>query len=254
MTVTVSIFPIYDLARRVAGPDADVTVLVKPGHATYEYASRADGLGSRPDGFGLSKSDEEAVASARLEIMAGLWQVDSWLRDQAQTLAPRASILSLADRVPLLFSSGDPYIRYDVENAASPAADIWLDPRRAILMARTIADELARVDPIHATAYRLRSGQVCDALDALDKDVEAKTHDWQGREAVTTQAEAFVYFASRYHVRVVAPPAGSPKTPFIDVLGITAGASGAPALDSYEKLLGAAAVELGKSLRERTPQ
>jgi ABC-type Zn uptake system ZnuABC Zn-binding protein ZnuA len=30
-TVAVSIFPIYDLARRVAGPDADVMLLLPPG-------------------------------------------------------------------------------------------------------------------------------------------------------------------------------------------------------------------------------
>ena len=35
--VVVSIFPVYDLARRVAGPDADVTLLLQPGKNEHTF-------------------------------------------------------------------------------------------------------------------------------------------------------------------------------------------------------------------------
>ena len=35
--VAVSIFPLYDIVRRIAGPDADVSLVLPPGHSEHTF-------------------------------------------------------------------------------------------------------------------------------------------------------------------------------------------------------------------------
>src|SRR4051812_42805488 len=63
MTVSVSIFPIYDLVRRVAGPDADVGLLLPAGRNEHS--------------FDPTPKDVEAAARAKVGVMVGLG-LDPW--------------------------------------------------------------------------------------------------------------------------------------------------------------------------------
>jgi zinc transport system substrate-binding protein len=236
MQVTVSIFPIYDLVRRVAGPDADVTLLVPPGRWPYGFTN-TQGMP------GLTDADTKAIASSRVAILTGSDTLDSWMADVVKERAPKARILKLEDRVPTLFPNGAPYVEDHREGAKSPDPYVWLDPDRAAVMTKAIGEELARADSAHAAAYRRRTDEVVDSLDALDKKLEVETKTWQDREIATEQHEAFVYFADRYHLHVVSPTsaaAGSVAAPRIDVLGGSAGE------ESYEALLEAVTAQLKK--------
>src|SRR4051794_11417797 len=85
MRVIVSIFPIYDLVRRVAGPDADVSLLLQPGHNEHH--------------FDPTPKDVETAAQAKLGVMIGLG-LDPWMEKLLHDAAPNARVLKLGDRVP----------------------------------------------------------------------------------------------------------------------------------------------------------
>src|SRR5579864_6075766 len=85
--VVVSIFPIYDLTRRVAGPDADVTLLLPPGRNEHV--------------FDPSPNDVATVARCRLGVMVGLG-LDPWMEKLVKDAAPSARLLKAGDRVPTL--------------------------------------------------------------------------------------------------------------------------------------------------------
>jgi len=125
MSVAVSIFPIYDLVRRVAGPDADVTLLLPPGRS--------------PAGFAPTAKDEADVGAARVVVWVGLG-LDPWMGDLVQAKnAPKASVkvLKVGDRVPTLATTGKPYV--DPASGGGTAVvdpHVWLDPQRATVMAK----------------------------------------------------------------------------------------------------------------------
>src|SRR5690348_8270459 len=91
--VVVSIFPVYDLVRRVAGPDADVTLLLQPGHNEHS--------------FDPTPKDIETAAQAKLGVMVGLG-LDPWMEKLVKEAAPSARLLKVGDRVPTLTIKDDP--------------------------------------------------------------------------------------------------------------------------------------------------
>ena len=190
LAVTVSIFPVYDLVRRVAGPDADVTLIVPVGKTEHGYEPSA--------------KDKEAASHARVVVMVGLG-LDTWM----EKLAPGdPRILKVGDRVPTLAPNDD---------AESVDADphVWLDAERARLIVRAVAEELGRVDAKHAIAYRTRATELDTTLAALDKEIETRTLALTTRGFVSMHP-AFAYFAERYKLEVVGSVEQTPGTPPTD--------------------------------------
>jgi zinc transport system substrate-binding protein len=208
MKVAVTLFPIYDLTRRIAGPDADVVLIVPVGRSEVDFVPQ----------------DREAqeVAGCKLGILVGLG-LDDWMIELLEKSAPSARRLSVGDRVPTLVyrknaaaaalaHEGLPEI--DPHLDGKPDPHVWLDPSRAALMAKAIAEEMARADPTRAAGYRSRSSELSIDLEHLDRDVEWRVQNW-GTKTFVTFRPAFAYFAERYHLEIagtleaypgVAPP------------------------------------------------
>lgn len=215
--VAVSIFPIYDLARRVAGPDADVSLLLQPGR--NEHA------------FDPSPSDVATVARAKVGVMVGLG-LDPWMEKLVKDAAPNARLLKVGDRVPTLTIKDDPIGDEEADKARAAAGKkdeaeehahekgaldphVWLDPERARLIVRAIAEELGRADASHAVAFRERATEIDKSLAALDKEVEDRTKTWKTRSFITFHG-SFQYYAERYKLSILAviePYPGSQPSP-----------------------------------------
>jgi zinc transport system substrate-binding protein len=206
--VTTSIFPVYDLARRIAGPDADVIMLEPVEQSPHQYTP--------------TPADMERAKGTNVAIMVGL-DLDSWMQPMMSRVAPTARVLRLADRVPTLprmppltedgqqanraATRRDPDGDPRMPNGVDP--HVWLDPQRAVLLARAIGEELCRADPGNARGYRARSKEVAESIDALDKELEARTAAWKQRDFVTLH-DAFRYYAARYHLEVASAVEASP--------------------------------------------
>lgn len=202
--VVVSIFPIHDLVRRVAGPDADVLLMLPPGRSAHAF---------RP-----GPKDAEAASGATLGVMVGLG-LDPWMEALVKEAAPKARLLKVGDRVPTLPVTRDP-AGASVRNDAGAGDDderdegeldphVWLDPQRAQLIVRAVAEELGRADPRHVLGYRERATAVDASLVALDREAEARTKALARRGFVSFHG-GFQYFAERYGLDVLAVIEPSP--------------------------------------------
>ncbi len=282
--VTVSIFPLYDLARRIAGPDADVTLLIQPGRNEHS--------------FDPTPRDIETVAKAKVGIMIGLG-LDTWMEKLMTDAAPNASILKVGDHVPTLTVESDPIgaqehrrehgganDEHDHEVKGAKDPHVWLDPQRARAIVRAIAHELGRVDAAHAAGYRERAAELDASLVELDKEAEARLGALEQRSFVTFHG-SFSYFAERYRLNILAviePFPGSQPTgeyvskvlavikekkvpalfsePQLDPrparilaeeakipLGVLDPVGGGPETDSYEKMIRFDIAQLEKHLR-----
>jgi len=214
--VTVSVFPVYDLVRRVAGPDADVTLLLPPGRNEHT--------------FDPTPRDVETAAKAKLGVMVGLG-LDPWMEKLMKDASPTARVLKVGDRVPTLTIKDDPIGADDHdhdhdhdEEKGAPDPHVWLDPTRAQLIVRAIAEELGRVDAAHALAYRERATALDASLVALDKEAETRTQALPKKGFVTFHG-SFGYFAERYKLAILAViepfPGSQPTGEYVTkVLGV----------------------------------
>jgi zinc transport system substrate-binding protein len=227
-TVAVSIFPLYDLVRRTAGPDADVVLVLPPGESSQGWTPGPD-VASK-------------IAKASLLVAVGLG-VDPWMDVLLPHAAPRARILKLGDRVPTITSDDGAIDGY-----------VWMDPQRARLMATAIGEDLARADSSHALAFRDRAGVVDASLAALDKEIESRTASWTKRDTVALPP-SMAYYAERYGLHVRRPggaESASASDPLVDPFGLDPlGGARAPGgtNETYEELIRADTAALDSSLR-----
>jgi zinc transport system substrate-binding protein len=253
--VAVSIFPIYDLTKRIAGPDADVSLLLPAGRNEHS--------------FDPTPKDIETASKAKLGVMVGL-NLDPWMEKLLKDAAPNAKVLKVGDRVPTLTIKDDPigadehddhdhdhdkdgkqdhdhddhdkdhHDDHDHDHAKG-AADphVWLDPQRAQLIVRAIAEELGRVDSAHALAYRDRGTALEKELGDLDKEVETKTKAFKRRGFVTFHG-SFSYFAERYKLDILAViepfPGSQPTSEYVQKVLEVVKKKNVPALYSEPQL------------------
>jgi ABC-type Zn uptake system ZnuABC Zn-binding protein ZnuA len=221
--VACSIFPVYDLLRRVAAPDADVMLLLPPGQNEHEYTP--------------TSREIEQVAQSQLGVMVGLG-LDAWMDKVMSSAAPKAKKLELGTKVKTrtidLEMVGDeaadkarPETEHHDEHEHEKGAidpHVWLDPVRARTMVKAIADELVVADPAHADGYKKRAADTDAALDKLDKELESRAKALKTRGFITFHG-SFGYFAERYDLKILAViepfPGSAPTGDYIqDVLEV----------------------------------
>ncbi len=234
--VVVSIFPLYDLTRRVAGPDADVTLLLPPGKNEHT--------------FDPTPKDVATVAQAKVAVMVGLG-LDTWMEKLVKEAAPQARVLKAGDRVPTITIKADVLGDEEADAARDGGEEdhdhekgatdphVWLDPQRARLIVKQIAEELSRADGPHGAGYRERADALDAELDKLDKDLETRTAALKTKGFITFHG-SFGYFADRYKLQILAViepyPGSTPDSKYISKVLATVKAKKVPALFSEPQL------------------
>lgn len=187
-SVVVSVHPVYDLVRQVAGDDATVERLLP--------------IGASPHVFDPTPRDVARLARADLVVTVG--GIDLWLRDLLDAAGGRArriEWLSLP-AVRAVLDRDFPQLRPAADTAITWNAHLWLDPRTAAAALPPIAEALAAVDPAHADGYVARAAALADDLAALDAELAAVLAPVAGAPFVPFH-DAWPYFAARYGLDLV---------------------------------------------------
>src|SRR5262249_42175268 len=258
--VAVSIFPLYDIARRVAGDRLQVHLVLPPGHDHHSFDPRPQ--------------DVAGLAQSALVFGVGLG-LDDWVQDLASRAGSGAA--TVFEVGPLL----DPILMRDGKTVDP---HFWLDPVRMQQAVDVIVGALTNLDTEEGPLYRQRGEEVKQSLHELHREIARRAGAWTKRSIVTFHG-SMRYFAERYGLQVVAvvePVPGQERTPKplaevvatlketgaallsepqLDarparVLAAEAGVpvyevdpqGGSPATDSYEKLMRQIADVLDKAL------
>jgi zinc transport system substrate-binding protein len=171
--VVVSLFPLYDFARHVAGDLALVTSLVPPGVEPHHWEP--------------APADIVRVQSARLFIYNGAG-LDPWAEKLLSEIRHGdIRIVKATAGVDLLATEGhaDPHV--------------WLDPLLARDEVEAIRKALVAVDPVHAPIYDANAATFSGQLLALHERFVAGLARCDRREIVVSHA-AFAYLARRYRL------------------------------------------------------
>ena len=178
-----TVFPLYDLARRVAGDRLQVKLILDPGVDPHHYEPRPQ------DVVGLS--------DAGLIFAVGLG-LDPWAQALARSAgAGEARVFELG---PLM----DPILAPQGLIRPEPLIDphFWTDPVRAQRAVDVIVEALSGLDPEGAPFYRERGSALRRSIQALHVEVSRQAQTWTRRRVVTLHGSLF-YFASRYGLEVV---------------------------------------------------
>jgi zinc transport system substrate-binding protein len=201
LRITATLFPLADVARQIAGPDAEVTCLVRPGVSPHDYRPTA--------------ADTELLANTDLVIMVGLG-IDDWVERQVKAASQRpVKIVRLGDMLPKTPNQSgatrpasaahanhdDPDEEGEHHHEVNP--HVWLDPSFMMNTCCEIYAAMRDLDQSHADAYQDRVIEYRGKLGDLGEEYAEKLAPFKGRGFVTFH-EAFSYIADRYGLKEMA--------------------------------------------------
>ncbi|MCX7818118.1 MAG: metal ABC transporter substrate-binding protein [Kiritimatiellae bacterium] len=184
--VLATIFPLYDWARAIAGPAAQVRQLLPPGAEVHSWAP--------------TPSDVAALHSADLFLYADA-QLEPWAERLLQSVGTTPAVFVASRHLPA-----------DIPPNADP--HFWTDPLAVTSVVAALSEALVRLDPPRAEEYRARCRTYLEQVTGLDRDIRELVRRARRRTIIFAGHRAFDAFARRYGLTFLTPiEAFSPDAP-----------------------------------------
>jgi zinc transport system substrate-binding protein len=182
--VAATVFPLYDIAQRVAGDRLQVQLILQPGLDAHDYEPRP--------------RDVAGVADAGLIFAVGLG-LDPWAQRLARAAgAGEARVFEIGPLMdPILAPSGV------IRKEPMIDAHFWTDPVRALRAVDVTVEALSGLDPGGGPFYRERGQTLRHSIETVHAEILRQAATWRRRRIVTFHGSLF-YFAARYGLEVVA--------------------------------------------------
>lgn len=187
LQIVATVFPLYDFAREIAGENAEVKMLLKPGAEVHSYEP--------------TPQDIMAIQNCDVFLYIG-GESDEWVRgvlesvDTAhmQVVALMESVEGVEEAESGFAWNGEHDHDHDHEDGhhhGDGAYDehIWTSPKNAVKMVEAIAQSLQTADENHAPDYADRTDRYIEKLQALDKELT---------DTVATAKHNLLIFADRF--------------------------------------------------------
>lgn len=211
--VAVSIFPIYDVTRRIAGDRLDVMLVLPPGKSEH--------------GYDPTPREIARLEGAKLGLAVGL-DMDGWVENIMRTAGGGTKLVRVGDKVQIMPIDVEPIGEDEAEHdehegekredhdheLGAPDPHVWLDPERMLQIVDAIAAELIEIDPQGKDTFAKNAEALKASIQATDAKVRERSKAWTKRTIVTFHG-SMAYYAKRYGIRiavVVEPIAGKEPT------------------------------------------
>ncbi|MDA1338442.1 MAG: metal ABC transporter substrate-binding protein [bacterium] len=184
--IAVTIFPIYDITKNIAGDKLNVNLILPVGTSAHTF-------------------DPKPSDIALLEHSVVVIKVGTGLDDWVEKIVPRkVTRVDLTSSVNLLKSTE---VEYDPH--------YWLSVDNALLIANKVKNELVKIDPENSEYYENNLLKYKEELLDLQKYIESELIDQKGKGIITFH-DAFIYFAIENELEIlttIEPFAGKEPTP-----------------------------------------
>ena len=167
LKIICSMYPVYDFALNIAGENADVELLIKPG--------------TEPHDFEPSPLDIKNLNEADVFIFTGL-DMEVWAQ----------KILAILNKKKIVIIDASENI-----NIINHDPHVWLDLRNAAKMCGNILAGLCSKDLANAASYKLNADNYINKLLALDKNFEDLISNNKNKTLVFGGVFAYRYFFER---------------------------------------------------------
>jgi len=198
--IAATFFPIYDIAKNIAGDKAEVIQILPKG--------------ASPHTFEPNIQDQQKISECKLVFMNG-FGIDNWVLDLldenvTQTLPPNTSV----NDAPGLLQGGQIYLvqvsqnidllpAEEEEDSSGFDPHIWLNIANAKIIATNISDTLVQLDPANAVYYQNNLQNYQQELqNTLERSLE-KITGLENKQLITFH-DAFAYFAKELGLEIAA--------------------------------------------------
>ncbi|MBR3582589.1 MAG: zinc ABC transporter substrate-binding protein [Kiritimatiellae bacterium] len=192
LRIVATTFPAWDWARQIA-PDADATLLHRPGADLHGYEPTA--------------ADLKAIAGCDLFIHTG-GESDAWVPAAlAVDGNPGRRVVSLIAALGGKAKTErleEGMEAEEEEDSPAPDEHVWLSLRNAQILVRAIADAIAAADPDAADACRARAERYASSLAALDAEYTDAFARAPRRTLLFADRFPFRYLADDYNLECIA--------------------------------------------------
>jgi zinc transport system substrate-binding protein len=176
--VVVTIFPVYDIARQIAGDKFEVGLLLPAGASPHTYEP--------------APSDAKAIADSSMVLAVG-GQIDNWV----MSLTDESQVTMLDKYVTKLPASEEN------EEGVTYDPHYWLSTDNALAIGRQITEEFSQLDPKNSDYYFEQYEFFRSEILALQKSMQSATNSLSNRK-IATFHNAWQYFAVENNLEIVA--------------------------------------------------
>lgn len=206
--VVTTIFPQYDFVRQIAGEQAEVSMLLKPGEETHSYEP--------------TPQDILKIQNCDLFIYVG-GENDEWVEEILESIdTEKFRMLRLIDCVDTVneehvegmkeergHDHGEEEHEHEEEDHGShktltPDEHVWTSPENAMEIVKEITEVLAELDPAQKPIYEKNERAYLDRLEALDKEFRTVVSTAKRDVLLFGDRFPFRYFADAYDLKYYA--------------------------------------------------
>lgn len=187
--VAATIFPIYDIARNIAGNKMDVLLIAPPG--------------ASPHTFEITPERVKELQGAKIIFAIG-HGLDAWASQTAEAL-PGSEVITVDNNIDLMAD----------EESSGANPHYWLSLANARIISTNILNELKAADPASSEYYDQNAAGFLSELELADQEIKTILGRITDKNIITMH-DAWPYFARDYGINVVAtfePYPGSEPTP-----------------------------------------
>lgn len=182
-----TVFPPYDLARQIAGDNAEISILLPPGSEIHNYEPSA--------------KDMIAIRNCDIFLYIG-GENEQWAEKLINsTDTENVTAVKLIDYVPALSEDEDEHDHdhdHDHEHEHETDEHIWTSPKNAQLMLSAVYDAICKVDPSDKQIYTKNKDAYAKQLSDLDNAYRSAVDNAKNKTIVLADKFPFRYLAHEY--------------------------------------------------------
>ena len=197
LNIVVTIPVLKDLTEQVGGPYVRVTSLLSGYENEHTYSPKP--------------SDLVAVRNASLLFEVGIG-LEVWVSSLVKNAGSTSlRVVTTSKGIALLRDTEHEGAAHAGEEGERGNPHVWMDPENAMTMMRHITEALIRIDPAHATEYRVNQASYLRKLDQLRGELTERIARVSDRRFIAHHP-AWPYLARRFGFQIVGtiqPQSGS---------------------------------------------
>lgn len=184
-----TVFPPYDLARQIAGDNAEISILLPLGSEIHNYEPSA--------------KDMIAIRNCDIFLYIG-GENEQWAEKLINSNdTENVTAVKLIDYVPTLSEDEDEHDHdhgHDHEHEHETDEHIWTSPKNAQLMLSAVYDAICKVDPSDKQTYTKNKDAYAKQLSDLDNAYRSAVDNAKNKTIVLADKFPFRYLAHEYGI------------------------------------------------------
>lgn len=193
--IVTTIFPASDFAKNVAGDNAKITQLLKPGAESHTFEPTAQNM--------------MEISTCDIFIYAG-GESDTWIEDILEATDGKVKIISMLDCVKKLEEEqtegmkgeGGALMEYLEEEEEEEEWDehVWMSPVNAVKITEEITNVLCEVDSENSDVYKNNASVYISKLNELDATYRNTLFNVKNHTIVVADRFPFRYLTNEYNL------------------------------------------------------